>query len=405
MAKKIENIIFAIIIAGLLIGFIVIVYKSLGNKRDYIQIEFDTLENIKKSANDALKKKYDNLILPDKVTDIEATKLYTYEENYDNKYDKDKAYGEAIDFYKSVTGIKLPKDDTELKYENDCYWFFPKDKLGQDFMYGFYMHKNMFWMCTEYKAYRDSFEEQVKKAYMLKWGDELDDEVFDIDGEEYTSRQAYEFAMQYVADKKLHDYFDENVKIEPYALVVRTSKRIKAVNEEGAEYGDDTNIVKVYFDVIWDGVPLHNLGPGSSRTVDMGYFKMANCSVTIDQKNHVGGFECSGHSLVTNKQKTEDKYVTLESCLDITSKYLAGESNYKVKEVGIRYCTLVEDPKNQTITYRRPYWRIVLDGKVTAYDELAAARTVFVDMITGDLYLFDDATYTMLGELKAEYPQ
>lgn len=385
MKKNNKKVCLGIVVFLVLIGAIIIIADNYSKK---VKKEYDTLENILAEVPQALKKQYDNMKLPNDISEINTDRLYVHYENLSG-YKEEAIKDEAMRLFENITGMELTENDLLFDaQDNSVSLNLGFSDKNPDKWMGMYMSKGLFDVSTLDAAQMRSYsgEGLTKGKYFLKRGDSLEGS-FMVGGEEYKLTDALEFAVKYVNHIGCIEYMNDGVTLEPSLIVV------KEVKDEAGK-SDGNCYYRIFFDVILDGVPLGDGGVLSSLAEE-GYFKSANFYIMLDKKDHVGCIRHIGDSGIDYKEELEDKFITLESCLDLVSYFLASGSNYSVKEIGIRYCCL---KKADETSVKRPYWKVVLSEKIGDDMFSTIQRCAFVDMVTGKVYLHDDYMGKILGE-------
>ena len=389
MSKKNKLIIAAFLLISVICVFVMFVLFKKSNKKVKASYKYDTLKNVLANQDSALNNKYDNLVLPDMIYPSNPEKLYEFYEDNSIKSDPTKTINDAVGLFTAVTG--LPLDENSFVEDHNEYYLEISPENNPDMWMGAYMEQGVCDISTLDAALRRSNSGIIKGSYYIRRGDIPNDE-FDVAGEMVNVKDAVDMCVKYLNDIDIYKYLDKKITLEPSIVIVKQTKGPYDYSVEPVSKQDDTNYILVFFDIIYDGVPICDTGVMNDVTK---YFDDASFCLMVDEKDHIGCIRHTGDPVVRDFKELEDKFITLDSCLDVVSEYLASESNYTVTEIGIRYCTLTD--KNTKQNTKRPYWRIILKEMIG--DDLHArkARAAYVDMVSGDIYLFDDYLCQMLG--------
>ena len=372
---------------------VIITINTKSEEQSKVVYEYDILQNVLSSADSSLNNEYDNLKLPDKVYPSTPNKLYECYEDDSVRYDSSKAINEAVGLFGTITETQL--SEINFYSENEEYFLnIDPDQNPQKWM-GVYMPQGKCDISTINAALRRNNAGIIRGYYYIKRGDTLNDE-YDINGEKVKISDAVEYCKSYLKKIDFYKYIDSRIVLEPSLVVVKQTKGPYDYAADPNQPTDDTNYINVFFDIIYDGVPLCDTGTMNSNGE---YFNDATFCMMLDEKDHIGCIRNIGNPTVQSSKELEDKFITLNSCLNVVSDYLASESDYTVTEIGIRYCTLRTTKSTQRT--RKPYWRIILTEKIGSDLHARDVRATYVDMVSGDIYVYDDSRGEMLGVMKA----
>lgn len=164
----------------------------------------------------------------------------------------------------------------------------------------------------------------------------------------------------------------------------------KGSEREPSEDAKETYYYAIYFDMYLYGIPLNDSGTINEEK----FFSSCKFMMQIDKKDNVGCIQRTAQIDPQRVTELKGKFITLESCLENVSEWLSKGHEYEVKEIGMRYCSILEIGfKDRTA---RPYWRIVLDESFGTEVTPVVSTCVYVDVQTGDMYWFNSASGDMI---------
>ena len=374
-----------IIIVVALVILVVIFSISKIFSKDF---DYEKLETILAEQEDVLKNEYDNLILPDKINVVKPDKLYEIYMNRDDalKDTSDEAKSKIYPFIRDFTNGYIKEDDV---YVDDVNSFRFGDKIADD--WDIYIGVVSPFggggdVTSQSAMFVRKNTTELKQTIFVKYGEDTD-VTYDIAGEQYSVKDAIAYCEKYLKEINYYNYCPEGFELKPsYVLVFGTMGNELEVSADAKE----THYYKVYFDMYLDGVPLNDTGCINEEK----YFSYSAFMMQIDKKDNVGCIQRLAQIVPQKKTELEGKFITLESCLENVSEWLSKGHKYEVKEIGMRYCSIEEIGFKEKIA--RPYWRIVLQEYEG--DEVSAvhSRSVYVDVQTGEMYLFDSKNGEML---------
>lgn len=375
-----------VLIVGLVVVFVI---KTNVGK---VHLKYASLESVLEKQNDVLGNKYDNLILPDKITDVYPEKLYEYYTIAERETVTDEEFEKAFSFVNTFTNGTVDKEELKASEENNNIGNYSFSVVLEDEK-GYLGVVDVDGLCdvTTMDALRTRTNEKNRvNTILLKYG-EKPEGSYDIGGEEYSVEDALKYCEKYIEENHLMDFFESGIKIEPsYVFVIGSSG--PDISEDAVDM--NTNYYKIYYTMYRDGVPVSDCGCASSADDGKYFFGYSFC-LMVDKKDHVGQILRTGQPTPSEKTEITSDVVTLKSALAKTSEYLSGGYEYNVREIGIRYCALKNSYTGDY--YTRPYWRIVLNEKYTG-DVFSTVTTtsVYIDLGKGDIYMFDDESGKML---------
>lgn len=392
---KIILLVIAIIIVSLIAVFVI---SKLLNKSDF-HFKYASLDKVLESQEDVLGNKYDNLILPDKIAAVYPKKLYDYYSSGTKRDTSDEALDKAYSFINVFTGGIIEKSDIYID-DTNCFRFEPDEENGKNFI-GF-IDSNGMCDITSLEALDERANSTgVADTIYLRYGESAD-VTYDVCGEQYSVADAVAYCERYLEEINYLQYFDGNVELVPsFVQVTKTAGPNDFVADPDGPVMD-TNYYYVFYDVYIDGVPLNDAGRTS---YDNPYFLNTTLVLQVDKKDHIGNIVRRALMIPEEKTELKGRFVTLESALENVSKYLAKDHTYEVLEVGMRYASLVtlgtyDAPSEE---HRKPYWRIVLsvaDGEPNIPE--FTARCAYVDMVSGEIYIYDDLSSQKLEPVELE---
>lgn len=369
------------------IAIILIIISSI-KFRNKSYIKFDSIQNVLNSASNIKVIDYNNLNFSGETMVPKVNKLYTFEEDDTRRFEDKIILKEALELFHSVTNYDLTVDDITYDDRKHFTLSLEEDKNPEKWM-GVYMPKGICDISTMEAATKRSMSNAVVDEFHLL-RDGMPQVSYEIDGCDYSVEMAVKYGVEYIKNINIMNYMDDRFEIVPSEVVV-----------ESTQYSENTNMANeetfyywIYFDITIKDVPLNNTGLG---LVTKDAFSVATFAIQIDKKDHVGCIRHVGYAGISNAIEYNGKVVTLESALKELSSYLAAEYKYDVTEIGLRYCSLYKGASGNEY---HPFWKIVLMEENGNDLVPSFTRAAYIDMITGDIYVFDDWQGQIIGEKK-----
>lgn len=387
LTKKSKVIIIALTAIFVCVAAILIINKFLSN--DSFKFEYEPLDKVLAAQESVMKNQYDNLVLPEKITAVYPENLYEYYEDRSITKTDNADFEKQYKLINAFTNGKIEKADVYVDEIEGSFRFDGNPEEGKNYI-GVVTGDGL---CdiTSIDAMRTRANFTSHKATVYVKYNENTNVSYDIGGEEYSVADAVAFCESYLEKIDYTQYFDGNIELKPSYVLVEGTKGATDFNENPDGEVMDTNYYFVFFDIYMDGVPLNDAG---STSPDEKFFSSCCFGMMVDKKDNVGRILRTGQIVPDTRTKLDGKFVTLESCLENVSKYLAGGHKYEIKEIGIRYCSIEELGDNDKTA--RPYWRIVLSEEYGNAITPIETRTAYVDMQKGGIYVYDDGQAKML---------
>ncbi len=395
-------------VIGTAVYFLVIKNKDDVSKDEICEQATATLSEIV-SDSKIPDKEYDNLDLSEAVLNIpNVDKLNKYYAPLDDNLTPEECNKKCYELFDDIFyyakeehpdtvfedgyGNPLPDGEAVEQYINgngpfslSYIWFEVEEDTGYSCRCDAEGRFIMYESATIDIRYDDSTE--VEQIIHLDRGEQAPDTQYTVNGEKYSPAQALEFAQGVAADK-LSKYVD--APLSPTELVIHKNA------------GSDNYFYIVQFEYVYDGMPYFHLSAPKALENMWNVYKVLY--MTITTPNRIGeiynmiednGFEKDG--------KYTDKYIPLETAIDIANQYLAQYYRQKISEVAIKYVVVSEpidgwafadgyQPEDDAYKEKRrlrPCWCFIID-KTNPYhgDYCLCGKAITVDMQTGKVYTF-----------------
>ena len=327
------------------------------------EIKYDTLENIYDSIDEVLSQEYENLKLHNSININRPKELPVLDleqvSNYDKKFDtianalihQDRFNKKYIDYTPNTTPPGPEYKDTATG-----------EHLGvgdNGFVYyeapGFTMRSDTQLVKTVYLNDKD----EIQKSYELKDG------VMKVSDAITKAEEFLENTWQPISDDL------------PYIIDYINICKLED------KYFYEIALAKNYKDVYINNI--FNL----CKDIHLVCFEN---TIIIDSTENISNFAVTmGTAFVKEEVATEDKYVTLESALDMVRKKLAEYEIFDILSIQLRYAPKIlreeEDDVDELMIRgdagakleARPHWAFVLD-MTPGYE-----KVIWIDAITGEM--------------------
>ena len=222
----------------------------------------------------------------------------------------------------------------------------------------------------------------IKPDVYIIGKDNIDGVSYNISGTQYSLSDAVEFATKKITSDYMK-FFPGCDGVVPYAVYVFT-------NEKGESF------YVMSFEWLFQGTPAMNDGYLNGLDADAMY--LYPCKVEIIEPDKIANLTMFA-PFPTEKQEVE-KIITLEAALLHLEDTLSPNSNYKITEVGLKYCRYHEgegDPEHEV----RPYWCFTVGTGASKRGWYSPRKVIYVDAQNGDIYCYN----SMSGEFEFKYIQ
>ena len=352
------------------------------------KLEYKTLAEVLAEAPDALGKTYDNMTLPKSVSLPSPEKLHTMSVDYSVEHiTEEQLKQKCIDTAKYMNGEQFDADKVTIETYGsgrfDClYMAEESDKENYD--YNIKLENSggcLIWEpdIISGEAGDVILAADIAKAYTAD-DDGLESAVGDLAGNDYTAKQALEFAQK-TLDNVLPLCADQ-YEIRPVIVCILNN-----------EYDEHQSFL-VRFALCTDGIEFDltdtaNVG-GASMILNY-------ADVVITHPDIVTQIYCYTYTRGIEKAELEDKYITLDSALRHASIEFAPYFTNAVTDINIVYAlpsfpeSSAENEETEHDEYR-PMWRLSLDEPNNL-----KIRCIYIDMVTGDL-IYDPCDGTLITD-------
>jgi hypothetical protein len=330
---------------------------------DVSETKFASLEEIRNNLETTLQKQTDNLILPNFALIPES---------------------DTVEMLEILTlNINLEKD-----YEDILKWYFNLDDINSEFLrdlgYGYidYIDEN-----TGYRAVVSSFQNggvlsmgkdehwSLKisngyKVYEVIHIDRNDDlnKSYKLKNGECVVADAVDFAEAWVNDfwKKYEPELEFRAKI----MIVR-----EAPEELGEFY-----TFEIFFEKLYNGVPLDELGQDLSREENE-RFAALYMHLKMIESNDIFLFG-NHYSVVFETVDVLTEIISLDFAIDAASNYMAGYNKLKIDSISLKYAFYGGTYLNNDNFEIIPVWSFEMDNSPLSEKR----KSVYVNALTGEVY-------------------
>ena len=225
---------------------------------------------------------------------------------------------------------------------------------------------------------------EFEKVIRLDRGGELPDETYSLKGEDYSTKQAMQFANETL--EKLAPYLN-NAQLTPTEFII-----MKNMDNDDYQY-------EIQFAYVLDDMPVFHLMPPVDNSANGEVLSLTNhmLYITIDTPDHITRLD-TGYPIgesVKKGDEFEDKYISLEKAADLASEYLAPYYMNKISEVSVTYVDMFwykpgeYDLKEAESTPMTPCWCLISDLDEDDYSYARSCNAIYIDMQTGEVLAYD----------------
>ncbi len=368
--------VFVMIAAVITAVVLAVAINKKSKTEEQSKLEYKTLAEVLAEAPNALGKTYDNMTLPESVSLPSPEKLYTMRvDNSVEHITEEQLKQKLIDTAKYMNGEQPDADKIAIVTYRagrfDCQYF-PEESDNENYNYNIKLENSggcLIWEpdIIQNEAGDVMLADDAAKAYTAD-DDGLESVVGDLAGEDYTAKQALEFAQKTLGS--VLPLCAEQYETKPVIVCILNN-----------EYDEHQSFL-VRFALCADGVEFD-----LTDTSDVGGAKMAvtYADVVITHPDVVTQIFCYTYDRGIEKTELEDKFITLDSALRHASVEFAPYFTNAVTDINIVYALpdfpdSDEENEEADPDEYRPMWRLSLDepGSLTM-------RCIYIDMVTGDL--------------------
>ena len=382
---------------------LMVILKSHNGISEYATASFAEI----KSSSEIPTKEYSNLDFSNAVLNLpDADKLYKVYFNKENNYTFDECTKYSYELFDIVfdyvkeenpnktftdhNGDPLPEGEANLIGDINGQFFQSQLYLGIDDEKGYQCRFSnngsfiMYGPVIEIAAVGAEAPGIVEEIIHLDRGEPAPDKKYLVDGKEYSSAQALDFAEKFMAEK-LSKYLPGD-GVSPTELVI-----IKDPDSDNYMY-------RFQFEHVFKGTPYFHLSLDPSlETGD--HTPYGVIYITIASPDRIGEiYNMMHYAKAEYDGELKDKYIPLEKAADMVNEYLAPYFKQKISEVTIKYlCPDIHTDfhydgsqesvqQNPDITYARPYWCFIIDkADPVSGDYCLSGKAILVDMQTGEI--------------------
>lgn len=331
------------------------------------------LNEVLAEAPDALKNKYDNLILPDSISLDSPTTLHSIDVNCISGIDEETAVKTVIKLSDMTNKYHITEDDVKvIKYPSgnvDATYIMETSDDPEEFAC-FFQGGDCVQLISPYYLQKVAGFTKREKYYEVG-KDDLSKVVYTVDGKEYSAQQAVDFADTVI--EKYKDFYKHD-KLVPIFVIA------------GKNWENDDYSYMVQYAYYFDGIEMNAAGDTHSDKK----FQPVYIEVAISSPDKLSSLLDLGTTYNMTFNDNEDSYVTLESALDNASYLLAEYFTHEITDIDIVYATVFET--GDTMCEYHPMWRMTTAKDCSTENQMPARYCIYVDMITGEVMLFNDGT-------------
>ncbi len=328
------------------------------------------LDEVLEEAPKAPENKYDNLILPDSLSLDSPTTLHSIDVNYISGIDDETAVKTVIELSDRTNKYHITEDDVTVEKSPsgnvDAYYTIRSSDDPEEFAC-FFQGGDCVQLISPYYLQQVAGYTNREKYYEVG-KDDLSSVVYTVDGQEYSAQQAVDFADTVI--EKYKDFYKHD-KLVPIFVIA------------GKNWENDDYSYIVQYAYYFDGIEMNTAGDIHAEIK----IQPVYIEVTISSPDKLSSLLDLGTTYNMTFNDIEDSYVTLESALDCTSNLLA---EYFTHEIDIVYATVFE--MGDTMSEYHPMWRLTTAGDHSSENKMPARYCIYIDMITGEIILFNDGT-------------
>ena len=308
---------------------------------------------------------YENITLPKSITlpDTQTLSVISADQSKD---DTSKCSEMCMKLLNTLSSKKRNPDDGVLRADESNYTYDDFDDYSCR-----YFSDNSFLIWNTHSIEEKIFD--ANKEKILYTNDtNFYETKYNIDGTQYSVKEATDFANDFI-DKNIMQFFNKDEGLVLDCVIV-------VANKDGTTY----DYLLRYAHTI-DGIPVSTAGGFIMEEYSM---RPSYLEVAIDSPNHIAQIENYAYYNVVKAEKLEDKFITLEASLENVEEYIAQYNIQEITEISMEYCSVYYQNEEHTFEYR-PMWRFTV-GEVSRDMVLYARKSVYVDMVTGEIITFND---------------
>ncbi|MBR6872347.1 MAG: hypothetical protein IKN17_02435 [Ruminococcus sp.] len=197
----------------------------------------------------------------------------------------------------------------------------------------------------------------------------------------------------------IEKYLSPGERLSPKCVsVIKTYGSVPREDEEVIPDTQPTYCYRIYYSILKDGIPYTETG-GIPSEDGKGFPYSSFFSTVITEKGKVGAVEFQAYITAGEKTQYNGELLSCKGALDRLSDYLAEYKEYQVPEVGAVYCAIAREGDGK-LSYR-PMWRVILEEYPEDANIQLLVNAAYIDMINGDIYVFDDSKAQMTGTDKS----
>ncbi len=212
--------------------------------------------------------------------------------------------------------------------------------------------------------------------------DNIDGVSYSLSGNLYSIKDAIEYVTETFTSDYM-SYFPGIDGIVPYGVYVFND-------------GNGESFYVLTFEMLYEGTPAS--GDGYINDVSAHAMPKYSCKFEMGAPGEIAKLLI--YAPMPNEKREVEKIITLETALEHLEDTLSPNSNYKITELGLKYCRYHEgegDPEHEV----RPYWCFTVGTGGSKWGVYSPRKVIYVDAQNGDIYCYN----SMSGEFEFKYIQ
>lgn len=411
------SVVFLVIVAAIVTS--ILIYAHVTAEKDIIARE--NISKILEDAPKALGEKYVNLTLPDSISLSNVDKLQKVSIKWLYLMTKEETIDTISDLSATVNKDPISESDLMIHELSD------DGEMGYEMRY--YPKEEDYESPDDPNAYFcmvvDGYNFELTNFYWIqhicgfgtreKWysadSSELADVVYKIDGQDYSAKQALDYAN--TVTEKYKDYYKEFDVVPKYVIASK--------NDFNDEY---SYVVRYAFK--YGGVEISDTGSYEPMNDRDYVFQDADLTVRVASPDKLMTIFSRMEGFDVNAEDITEDFVTLSSALSHTSKTLAENFMQEISDIDIVYLgkqeladytqtVNVEDENGNVIGTTEetvkidgddtidfiPMWRFKVK-EISGDMSMPAYICIYVDMQTGEMIMLNDRTGVYISEKDIE---
>ena len=358
------------IAAVLMIAAIIVAVVLLKQDR----IKHISVDEAKTELKDFSFKQYDNLTFDRAPKQFDSNELYIYQikapDEYEDKDDKEKHIDYLCKKEEELFGHKVDRTKITSAIPSELEYFVQ----DESYCVIYPSHTFIFINGTVYdKMLRET---ENNETDMSTYNDlEQDNKTLKVKGKDFDVKKAAEYAKTSISEH-FSDIMNDNEIIQP----------VDAIGIKGKD--GEISYVVVRLVHCLDGIGVNENGYAEPYLPDV-YIKPSYMLVTMTADDEIARYDNSYYYSITDKRKVKS-IIPLSTATDILSNSLAKNLKYSVKDVSLKYTTVMNGKSGKgdddQQTEMRPMWSFVFEYSSGHSSMFVNSITAYVDAVDGTTY-------------------